>query len=96
MRVQTGNRGTLKMRKGPSQKSSVMASFANGTEVEILEVGDEWVKVKVGNKTGYMMVKFLEETEETTESNTEPAADTVTDTADDTVNEADDTQTQNS
>ena len=58
--VQTGNRSGLKMRTDPSQKSKVMGTFKNGTEVEILEVGDEWVKVRVGDKTGYMMIQFLE------------------------------------
>ena len=48
------------MRANPSQKSKVMGTFKNGTEVEILEVGDVWVKVRVGDKTGYMMIQFLE------------------------------------
>ena len=58
--VQTGNRSGLKMRAHPDQKSKVMGTFKNGTQVDILEVGDEWVKVRIGDKTGYMMVKFLE------------------------------------
>ena len=58
--VQTGNNNGLRMRKEASQDSKILDTFSNGTEVEILEVGDEWVKVRIGDKTGYMMIKFLE------------------------------------
>ena len=58
--VQTGNNNGLRMRKEASQDSKILGTFSNGTEVEILEVGDEWVKVRIGDKTGYMMVQFLE------------------------------------
>ena len=58
--VQTGNKAPLRMREDPSQRSRIVGSFENGTEVRILEVGEEWVKVQVGDKTGYMMVQFLE------------------------------------
>ena len=58
--VQTGNNAPLRMREDPSKRSRIVDSFENGTEVRILEVGEEWVKVQVGDKTGYMMVQFLE------------------------------------
>ena len=58
--VQTGNNNGLRMRREANRNSTILGTFSNGTEVEILEVGDEWVKVRIGDKTGYMMVQFLE------------------------------------
>ena len=58
--VQTGNNGKLKMRRGPSQGSRIDSYLKNGTEVEVLEVLDEWVKIRVNGKEGYVMIDFLE------------------------------------
>ncbi len=58
--VQSGNRSSVRMRQEPGKKSRIVGIFSNGTPVEILEVGDEWVKVRIGDKVGYMMLKFIE------------------------------------
>ena len=60
MIVHTGNSGKLNMREAPGTDAKVTGRYRNGTQVEILEVGDEWVKVSINGKTGYMMIKFLE------------------------------------
>ena len=62
MVVRTGNSGGLRMRREASQDSKILGVYANGTEVDVLEAAEgEWVKVQIGNRTGYMMIKFLEE-----------------------------------
>ena len=58
--VQTGNGGQLKMRQGPSQESRIDSYLKNGTEVEVLDVQDDWVKIRVNGKEGYVMIDFLE------------------------------------
>ena len=60
MTVNTGNKGKLNMRAKPGTDARVTGRYRNGTQVEILEVGDEWVKVSINGKTGYMMIQFLE------------------------------------
>ncbi len=60
MTIHTGNSGRLNMREEPGMDAKVTGQYRNGTQVEILEVGDEWVKVSINGKTGYMMIKFLE------------------------------------
>ena len=60
MTVHTENGGRLNMREEPNMGADVIGRYKNGTQVEILEVGDEWVKVSINGKTGYMMIKFLE------------------------------------
>ena len=70
--VQTGNGGQLKMRQGPSQESRIDSYLKNGTEVEVLDVQDDWVKIRVNGKEGYVMIDFLEgnlQTQEETEQN---------------------------
>ena len=70
--VQTGNGGQLKMRQEPSQESRIDSYLKNGTEVEVLDVQDDWVKIRVNGKEGYVMIDFLEgnlQTQEETEQN---------------------------
>ena len=76
MTVHTGNNGGLLMRREASQDSKILGVYANGTQVDVLEAADgEWVKVQIGNRTGYMMIKFLDD-----ETPTDEAADlTLTD-----------------
>lgn len=59
MTVQTGNDGKLNLRAEKSTSSRSIARYPNGTQVTVLEQSGEWAKVKVGNHTGYMMLKFL-------------------------------------
>ena len=51
--------GKLNLRQQPSLSAKVLGQFPTGTLVEIVEAGDEWHKVEVGGKSGYMMAKFL-------------------------------------
>ena len=52
--------GTVNLRKTPSLNGALLARVPLETIVEIKEPGEEWCKIKYGNKTGYMMAKFLE------------------------------------
>lgn len=61
MTVQTGNSGRLNMRQGPNKGAGVVGRYSNGTQVQVLEVTDEWVKVSINGKVGYMMLQYLEE-----------------------------------
>ena len=49
----------LRLRAAASDKSRVLDAYAKGTEVTVLKKGPEWTKVRVRNKTGYMMSKML-------------------------------------
>ena len=60
MTVHTGNSGWLNMREEANMGADVIGRYKNGTQVDILEVGDEWVKVSINGKTGYMAIRFLE------------------------------------
>ena len=51
--------GRLNLRQTPSLAAKVLGQFPTGTLVEIIESGDEWHKVEVEGKTGFMMAKFL-------------------------------------
>ena len=49
----------LRLRSSGSEKASVIDAFPRGTKVQVLERGDDWTKVKVSGKTGYMMSDYL-------------------------------------
>ena len=51
--------GGLNLREKASLQAKVLGQYWTGTWIEILEKGDEWCKVKVNGKEGYMMTKFL-------------------------------------
>lgn len=51
--------GALNLRETASITAKVLGQFPTGTLVEITERGDEWHKVEVNGKTGYMMARFL-------------------------------------
>lgn len=51
--------GALNLRETPSLSAKVLGQFPTGTLVEIVESGEEWHKVEVNGKSGYMMAKFL-------------------------------------
>lgn len=51
--------GALNLRETASLTAKVLGQFPTGTLVEIIENGDEWHKVEVGGKSGYMMAKYL-------------------------------------
>jgi len=51
--------GGLNLRQTASLQAKVLGQYGTGTWVEIVEKGDEWCKVKVAGKDGYMMTKYL-------------------------------------
>ena len=51
--------GRLNLRETASITAKVLGQYPTGTLVEITEAGDEWCKVNVNGKTGYMMTKYL-------------------------------------
>lgn len=50
---------TVKMRSKPSTSDGLYWEVPVGAEVQVAEVSGEWTKVRYGDRTGYMMVKFL-------------------------------------
>lgn len=59
MYVSTGNKGRLHLRKDASRKSSSLGLFANGTAVRVSALSDNWAKVTVSGKNGYMQLSCL-------------------------------------
>ena len=55
--VESGNSETVNLREEPRGK--IIARLVTGTEVELLEMGEEWTLIQVGEQTGYIMTKFL-------------------------------------
>lgn len=51
--------GGLNLRQTASLEAKVLGQYPTGTWIEIVEKGDEWSKVKVDGKDGFMMSKFL-------------------------------------
>lgn len=60
--VTSQNGKSVRLRSGPSKSYSVITSFPVGTPVTILISGDEWCKVRIEGRTGYMMTEFLTNT----------------------------------
>ena len=57
--VTSKNGKSVRMRTGPSTSYSIIASYPVGTPVTILISGDDWCKVRINGRTGYMMTEFL-------------------------------------
>lgn len=51
----------LALREGPTTNAKVLTRAPTGSTVKITEVPNDWVYVTYGNKTGFMMKKFLKE-----------------------------------
>ena len=49
----------LRLREGPSYSAKVLDAYPRGTRVTILKKGDQWTKVQVHGKTGYMQSDLL-------------------------------------
>lgn len=52
--------GKLHMRASASSSGDVLATFDEGTQVNVLEKKDKWCHVEKNGKTGYMMTKYLQ------------------------------------
>ncbi len=61
--VSTGNSGRLHLRESASQNSRSLGLFPNGTRVSATDVGNGWSYVTIGSSVGYMMNRFLSDTE---------------------------------
>ena len=55
--------GALNLRQTASLEAKVLGQYPTGTLVEIEEKGDEWCKVTVNGKSGYMMTRYLSQSE---------------------------------
>lgn len=55
--------GALNLRQTASLEAKVLGQYPTGTLVEIQEKGDEWCKVTVNGKSGYMMTRYLSQDE---------------------------------
>lgn len=56
----------LNLRQTASLEAKVLGHYRNGAKVTILSAGDTWHKVQTADgKVGYMMAKYLRETDET-------------------------------
>ncbi len=56
------NTQVLNLRETPSATAAVLGKYKNHTPVSVLQRGDTWCKVQVGDKTGYMMTAYLKMT----------------------------------
>lgn len=52
-------RDRLHLRREPSTRSESLGMYFNGVQVKVLEWGEEWMRVQVDGKEGFMMAKFL-------------------------------------
>lgn len=58
--VYAENGKPVKLRSRPSTNSELYWTREVGTELEVLEKGDTWCKVRSRSRVGYMMTKFLQ------------------------------------
>jgi len=57
--IRTANGGNVNLRTGPDMSASVIQSFRPGTQVDILQRGTTWHRVRVSGVTGFMRAEFL-------------------------------------
>ena len=57
--------GTVNLRQSPSKTASIITRITIKSEVELIEkTSTDWYKVKYGKYEGYMMAKYLKNTEQ--------------------------------
>jgi|GEM_PF-1898768 len=49
----------LHLRREASTKAGSLGRYYNGTQVEVLDYGDQWCRVRVDGREGYMMSQYL-------------------------------------
>ena len=59
-RVTSKNGLSVCLRSGPGTGYTILASYLPGTEVTVLSPGASWSRIQIGNRTGYMMSRYLE------------------------------------
>ena len=52
--------GTVNLRQGPGLNKKILLRVPLGKQVEVLEPGETWCRVKYGTTTGYMMAQFVD------------------------------------
>ena len=60
--IHSENGGPVKLRQGNDPKRSgysIWEEIPSGTGAEVLQSGAEWSRIRVGNRTGWMMSRFL-------------------------------------
>ena len=60
--IQSENGGPVKLRQGNDPKRSgysVWEEIPSDTKAEVLQSGENWSRIRVGNRTGWMMSRFL-------------------------------------
>lgn len=71
--IWASNGKPVRVRTGPSQSYAVLASYEVGTRVTILIEGEDWCKIQVGTRTGYIMTEFLVKDGENAPGTTTPS-----------------------
>lgn len=59
-KVTAASGSTVKMRSKPSTSDGLYWEVPVGAEVQVAEITGGWAKVRYGDRTGYMMVAFLD------------------------------------
>lgn len=59
-KLATVNANTLNVRTKASISSSVLTKVPKGDKLEVLEDDDEWIKVSVGSKVGYVSADYVD------------------------------------
>ena len=62
--------GKLNLRQESNTNSTILGSFANGTEVEVIKSEGDWHQVKVGDQEGWMHKDYLKQKETSTDIST--------------------------
>ena len=60
--IQADNGGSVKLRQSSDPKRSgysIWEEITSGTKAEVLQSGENWSRIRVGNRTGWMMSRFL-------------------------------------
>ena len=60
--IQADNGGAVKLRQSSDPKRSgysIWEEIPSGTKAEVLQSGENWSRIRVGNRTGWMMNRFL-------------------------------------
>jgi len=60
--IQAENGGAVKLRQSSDPKRSgysIWEEIPSGTKAEVIQSGENWSRIRVGNRTGWMMSRFL-------------------------------------
>ena len=60
--IQAKNGGPVKLRQSSDPKRSgysIWEEIPSGTKAEVIQSGENWSRIRVGNRTGWMMSRFL-------------------------------------